>query len=469
MNKKTSFLFNTDGIFYRMKKTYAFVCLILCCFFWTASVFAAQIKNIRLAKYQPNIVRLVVETDEKPDAKIFTLSDPARLVVDFKNTYFSQQAPVKIPAVDFIKSVRKGLPDNKTSRLVLELPNTGATENHFNLKPSQKTGWRFVMDIKKNSIPSVEASTTKVPTQQVQPKEAPTSTQKSETTTPVMKEKISTLTKKTSASVPIKKPNIVSAQTNISAPETSPSTTTKKTHQTSVKPVVEIKKKSKKIVVLDPGHGGKDPGAISRSGQYEKNITLAMAKETRKYLEDSGYKVVLTRSTDKAIPLRRRYQIAHEADGDLFISIHADSAKNRSARGLSVYTISERASDKEAAALAERENKADILLGLDLSEYNPDVSNILIDLAKIDTMNKSAVYAKHLVKEMKQETTLLPNAHRFAGFAVLKSANIPSVLLELGYLSNPREDKLLQKKSYRRKLARALVRAVDLYFQHQTN
>ena len=131
-----------------------------------------------------------------------------------------------------------------------------------------------------------------------------------------------------------------------------------------------------------------------------------MAKETREYLEDAGYKVVLTRSTDKAIPLRRRYQIAHEADGDLFISIHADSAKNRSARGLSVYTISERASDKEAAALAERENKADILLGLDLNDYNPDVSNILIDLAKIDTMNNSAIYAKHLVKEMKKKQRL---------------------------------------------------------------
>ena len=443
-----------------MKKTYAFVCLILCCFFWTANAFAAQIKNIRLAKYQPDIVRLVVEIDEKPDTKIFTLSNPARLVIDFKNTYFSQKSPAKIPAVDFIKSVRKGLPDKKTSRLVLELSNADATENHFNLKPSDKTGWRFVMDIKKDGAQTANKAAPKTSTQQSATNTKTTPLEKSEKITPPIK--------KTAASVPIKKPNIVSAQTNTTT-KTKPATKTQKGQKASAKPVVEIKKKTKKIVVLDPGHGGKDPGAISRSGQYEKNITLAMAKETRNYLEDAGYKVVLTRSTDKAIPLRIRYQIAHEADGDLFISIHADSAKNRSARGLSVYTISERASDKEAAALAERENKADILLGLDLSEYNPDVSNILIDLAKIDTMNKSAVYAKHLVKEMKQETTLLPNAHRFAGFAVLKSTNIPSVLLELGYLSNPREDKLLQKKSYRRKLARALVRAVDLYFKDQTN
>lgn len=466
MNKKTSFLFNKGGIFYLMKKTCAFVWLILCCFLWTTPVLSAQIKNIRLAKYQPNVVRLVVETNEKPDAKVFTLSNPDRLVVDFKNTYFSKSAPSKIASVDFIKSIRRGLPDKQTARLVLELPNKNITENHFNLKPSDKSGWRFVVDIKKDATTKTSDKT----------KEA--IIQKNNTTT-IAPDKIpdvsaqtkSAPSKKSPATVPPKKPNM--GTTTLA--KTSPQKTSKNTPPTkqAVKNLPPqspiVKKKSKKIVVLDPGHGGKDPGAISRSGQYEKNITLSMAKETRRYLEEAGYKVVLTRSTDKAIPLRRRYQIAHEADGDLFISIHADSAKNRSARGLSVYTISERASDKEAAALAERENKADILLGLDLSEYNPDVSNILIDLAKIDTMNKSAVYAKHLVKEMKQETTLLPNAHRFAGFAVLKSTNIPSVLLELGYLSNPREDKLLQKKSYRRKLARALVRAVDLYFKDQSN
>lgn len=420
MNKKTSFLFTKGGIFYLMKKTYAFVCLILCCFFWTAQVSAAQIKNIRLAKYQPNIVRLVVESDEKPNTKAFTLANPDRLVIDFKNTYFSKSAPSKVPAVDFIKSLRRGVPDKQTARLVLELPDKNISENHFTLKPSGKTGWRFVMDIKNKK--NTDKQTTK---------KTPSTTKQATPETPLPTPKINTLKKAT--------------------PKTTDTTTV-------------LKKKTKKIIVLDPGHGGKDPGAISRSGKYEKHITLAMAKETREYLEDAGYKVVLTRSTDKAIPLRRRYQIAHEADGDLFISIHADSAKNRSARGLSVYTISERASDKEAAALAERENKADILLGLDLNDYNPDVSNILIDLAKIDTMNNSAIYAKHLVKEMKKETTLVPNAHRFAGFAVLKSTNIPSVLLELGYLSNPREDKLLQKKSYRRKLARALVRAVDKFF-----
>lgn len=403
--------------------------LIFLIFIWCSTstpAMAAFVKNIKLAKYQPNVIRLVVELNEKTDVSVFKLTTPDRQVVDFKNTYFAKTAPSKIPPVDFIKSVRRGVPDKQTARLVLELPNDAIKENHFFLKPTQNTGWRFVMDL---TLTSAQKNT-----QSAQKK-----------------------TVETAKTPPVPKP------------KPTPSATTDNMATITYSTPEPAKKKTKKIVVLDPGHGGRDPGAISKSGKYEKHITLAMAKETREYLEDAGYKVVLTRSTDKAIPLRRRYQIAHEADGDLFISIHADSAKNKSARGLSVYTISERASDKEAAALAERENKADILLGLDLSDYNPDVSNILIDLAKIDTMNNSAIYAKHLVKEMKKETTLVPNAHRFAGFAVLKSTNIPSVLLELGYLSNPREDKLLQKKSYRRKLARALVKAVDKYFAEQSN
>jgi len=224
--------------------------------------------------------------------------------------------------------------------------------------------------------------------------------------------------------------------------------------------------KTQRVIVLDAGHGGQDPGAISRSGHYEKNITLNMARETRDLLQKAGYKVVLTRDSDIFIPLRGRIKKAHAANADLFISIHADSAKNPSARGLSIYTISERASDAEAAALAERENKADIILGMDLSDVDPLAGNVLLDLAKTDTMNKSAQYAKYVVREMKKTVQLVPNAHRMAGFVVLKSPNIPSVLVELGYLSNKTEDQNLQKQSYRKDLAEALVRAVNLYFDN---
>lgn len=243
------------------------------------------------------------------------------------------------------------------------------------------------------------------------------------------------------------------------------------TQSTSKETTASAKKTvtKKKIIVLDPGHGGQDPGAISVSGKYEKDLTLKMAKETKAILEKRGYKVVLTRDKDFYIPLRGRIKKAHEANGDLFISIHADSAKNKTAKGLSIYTISETASDKEAAALAERENKSDILFGMDLSDYQPEVGNILIDIAKKYAMDQSSIYADEVVKEMKKEVKLRDQAHRFAGFVVLKSPNIPSVLLEMGYLSNPQEDKSLQKESYRKKLATALANAVDSYFKKLGN
>lgn len=224
-------------------------------------------------------------------------------------------------------------------------------------------------------------------------------------------------------------------------------------------------KNRQKIIVLDPGHGGKDPGAIGRSFKtYEKNITLAMGKELKRQLEAKGFKVYMTRSTDIFIPLRKRVVIARSYHADLFISLHADSAKNRKAQGLSIYTLSERASDKEAEALAERENKADIIDGMDFSDNSPEINDVLISLSQNDSRNKSSKFATYVVKEMKRKVKLLSNAHRFAGFAVLKAPDIPSVLVELGYLSNYTEEKYLRQASYRKKLGEAITRSVVQYF-----
>ena len=224
--------------------------------------------------------------------------------------------------------------------------------------------------------------------------------------------------------------------------------------------------KRKKIVVLDPGHGGKDPGAIGRSYRtYEKNITLSMGKELQKQLEAKGFKVYMTRSTDIFIPLRKRVAIARNYHADLFISIHADSALNRNARGLSVYTLSEKASDKEAEALAERENKADIIDGMDFSDNSPEINDVLISLSQNDSRNKSSKFAGYVVTEMKKRVKLVSNAHKFAGFAVLKAPDIPSVLIELGYLSNYSEEKFLRQPSYRKKLGEAITKSVVRYFK----
>lgn len=221
-----------------------------------------------------------------------------------------------------------------------------------------------------------------------------------------------------------------------------------------------------KIVVLDPGHGGKDPGAIGRSFKtYEKNITLSMGQELKRQLESKGFKVYMTRSTDIFIPLRKRVDIARRYHADLFISLHADSTLNRKAQGLSIYTLSETASDKEAAALAERENKADIIDGLDFSDNSPEINDVLISLSQNDSRNKSSKFAGYVVDDMKRQVKLVSNAHKFAGFAVLKAPDIPSVLLEMGYLSNYSEEKYLRQPSYRKKLAEAMSRAVVRYFK----
>lgn len=225
------------------------------------------------------------------------------------------------------------------------------------------------------------------------------------------------------------------------------------------------KKDDVRVIVIDPGHGGVDPGALSISGVYEKKITLDVALAVKAEMErKGGFRVVLTRDRDVFIPLRDRVKKAREVGADLFLSLHADSVANPGIRGLSVYTLSENASDAEAQALADKENKVDLIAGLDLSHESPEVTNILIDLTQRETMNRSASFAQSAVGELAGVTTLLGNTHRFAGFAVLKAPDVPSVLIELGYLSNKDEEPLLRQPAYRAKLAAALSRSIERYF-----
>ncbi len=219
------------------------------------------------------------------------------------------------------------------------------------------------------------------------------------------------------------------------------------------------------LVYIDPGHGGPDPGTIGQNGTYEKNVTLAVARELQRQLLASGrYRVKLTRDSDLFVPLRLRFEMARIDHADLFISLHADSSFVGDARGASIYTLSETSSDAEAAALATKENKADLIAGVDLSKQNVVVTSILIDLAQRETKNLSAHFAELLVEELGKVTLLLRNTHRFAGFAVLKAPDIPSVLIELGYLSDNQDEALLLSGAHRAKLAAAMLRAIDGYF-----
>lgn len=224
-------------------------------------------------------------------------------------------------------------------------------------------------------------------------------------------------------------------------------------------------RRGKPIIVIDPGHGGVDPGTEGPDGTYEKDVVLAYARELRSKLEKTGrYAVLLTRDEDDIIMLRKRVDIARKAGASLFISLHADSAPDE-VRGLSVYTVSEKSSDQEAEQLAARENKADVLTGVNLADEREDVAGILISLAERETKNRSATFADLLVTALDDKVHLLSNSHRFAGFAVLKAPDVPSVLVEIGFLSHPKEEKLINSKSYRDKVTAGIAEGVDRYFR----
>lgn len=220
------------------------------------------------------------------------------------------------------------------------------------------------------------------------------------------------------------------------------------------------------LVVIDAGHGGHDPGAISpHGGQREKDVTLAIAQAVRAEMLKSGrVRVALTRDSDKFIVLQDRYELARQLSADLFISIHADSAENPQANGGTVYTLSEVASDREAQRLAARENKANIINGVNLGGADANLSSILIDLTQRETMNVSAQFAKLLLREATPNMRIRGNSHRFASFIVLKAPDTPSVLFETGYLSNEDDVSFLASPEGQQKVARTVANAVQVHF-----
>ncbi len=222
----------------------------------------------------------------------------------------------------------------------------------------------------------------------------------------------------------------------------------------------------KPLVVIDAGHGGHDPGAISPvSGKQEKSITLAVAQAIRDELIASGrVRVALTREDDRFLVLRERSAIARNIKADLFISIHADSAPAGEASGATVYTLSEVASDNEAQLLAARENKADVINGINLGGESREIASILVDLAQRETMNMSASFATLLKRE---STGLIPfrsDYHRMAGFAVLKAPDTPSILLEVGYVTNSSDVSRLSSSDGRARIASGIRKAVEIHF-----
>lgn len=217
-------------------------------------------------------------------------------------------------------------------------------------------------------------------------------------------------------------------------------------------------------IVLDPGHGGIDGGAKGSSGTAEKTVTLTFANELKQKLEKTGrYEVILTREDDRFVRLDERVRFARTKHADLFISIHADTIRHKTIRGATVYTVSDEASDAEAAALADRENLADQVAGIEMEEENPDVADILVELIRRETHGFSVGFARSLVGKLSDVTGMIKNPHRHAGFRVLRAPDIPSVLLELGYLSNAKDEALLLDAEWRSKTADSVVSAIETF------
>lgn len=398
-------------------------------------------------KDQPGSTRLVLELSQRADYRVFLLNEPMRLVLDLPPVVWRLGTPQ--PPAGVVAGYRFGQFDSGTARLVLDLA-TPARVRRSGYELHAGKGNRLVLELEPVSAEAFAA--------EVQPWTPSGPMLKTTPSTVAVAPPASTVGQ--AAAVPLPR-----APTPSPAAVSPPRTVESASIAGAAKPGVR-RGDSKKIIVIDPGHGGVDPGAIGAGGTQEKDLTLALAREIRRQLEATGrYRVVLTRDEDIFIQLRERVARARVANADLFLSIHADSIGTAQTRGASIYTLSETASDAEAAALAARENRADIIAGVDLSAENKEVASILIDLAQRETMNRSAVVAHTLVNELGHEIQLLPNRpHRFAGFAVLKAPDIPSVLMEMGYLSNRQDEVLLGRPLHRTKIAAAIVRAIDGYF-----
>lgn len=394
----------------------------------TAGGNAGLITNIRLGD-QGDETRFVLELSgsDTADYVVFTLSNPWRVVIDIKDAPIALAEGAVSHGLGLVQGYRYGRYNESVSRVVIDTHVPVAMTRNFVLDPQGGFGRRIVIDLKAVDIDSFTREASQTPPSSP---ENPVPVANGGDV-PVM---------------PVAAPMISTAITPVARPE-------------------PPRSPSRKVVVIDAGHGGVDPGTHSRSGVNEKDVVLAFAKEFADKLKSTGrYDVFLTRDRDIFIPLRQRVAIARHHNADLFISIHADSIKKSDVRGMSIYTLSETSSDKEAAALAAKENQSDLIAGIDLQGESPEVTGILIDLAQRETKNYSSRFARSIVDYAKGTTSMLDPAHRFAGFVVLKAPDVPSVLVELGFLTNRSDEKQLTSSKWRRNTAATFTRAVDRYF-----
>jgi N-acetylmuramoyl-L-alanine amidase len=351
-------------------------------------------------------MRVVVNFDSEPEPRWFLLRSPHRLVIDLPTTKFAID-PRELKARGLIRNVRYGHINGKTSRVILEAKGPFIIDKLDIMPNEASAGFRMVADL---SAASQEAFDEALAVQ---------------------------------------------------AATTGSTETTPKSERLGLRTGREGQRFT---IVIDPGHGGIDGGAAGPGGTVEKDITLTFAAELRDRLRADGrYNVFMTREKDDFLRLDDRVRIAREHGADLFISIHADTIRLKGIRGATVYTVSEKASDADAQALADRENLSDQLAGIAVEEEDQQVADILIDLIKRETHSFSMRFARSLVGELSTTVGLINNPHRFAGFKVLKAPDVPSVLLELGYLSNAKDEEQLKNAEWRAKAAASISKAIELF------
>jgi N-acetylmuramoyl-L-alanine amidase len=355
-----------------------------------------------------NNSRFTLEFSDPVDVRMFTLAGPDRVVLDMPDVLWRMPDPTRPSGKGLVKAYRYGQFRKGNARLIVDLNGPVKFGPPQTLPPEGGAGFRFVLDL--SPTPSADFAAHAGWPADLQ---------------------------------------AAAAATAASSPRGAA---------------------GKRVIIIDAGHGGIDPGTHGQSGVQEKDLVLSVARTLRKSLEATGrYKVQLTRDSDVFIPLRGRVNIARAAHGDLFVSLHADSNDRREIRGASVYTLSEAASDREAAKLAEKENMSDIIAGVDLSGENNPVASILIDLAQRDTMNRSVRFAETVVSTLPAVTSVQAiKPHRSAGFAVLKAPDVPAVLIELGYLTNSKDESEMVTEAWRSRIAKAISAAIDAHFTGET-
>jgi N-acetylmuramoyl-L-alanine amidase len=351
--------------------------------------------------------RFVVDLNRKIDLAAFTLADPYRVVVDLPQVSFKLSAKAGTQSRGLVKAYRYGLIMQGGSRIVLDTKGPVRIEKAFVLDAAEGQPARLVLDLS-----AIDRA---------------------------------------------------AFMRNISLQ-------TRPTHNAGAKPnepPVKADGDARPLIVVDPGHGGIDNGTKGSGGELEKDIVLAFSQALHEKLEGGGkYRVAMTRTDDSFIPLSERVRFARMRGAALFISIHADAVPRKEglAEGATVYTFSETASDAEAARLAETENKADVIAGVDLTAEPNDVANILVDLAQRETKTFSMQFARTVVDELKSAARMHKHPLKSAGFKVLTAPDVPSVLIELGYMSTKDDLKQLNSPAWRARTAQAVVKAVEAYF-----